>query len=160
MDSLHTIDCTDCRRPYKKVLVTQEQYDLLFNNGMSGWGYHARCDDCKYIDNIHERDNCCRGNSKYEVGKYHYMARMWRGVQHYIINITHVTKCFVTYEICDITAGWEEEGRWKQWVKCRKKIKPTNCIEFPSARDNWSKITYGDIDINTLYKVGRPRHME
>ena len=166
----HTIDCTDCKR--KPVRINQEDYDKLFNNGMSGWGYNARCRECSYKSDIWDKDKCLWSGMKFEVGKYHHFSKKpfherlagagqsRNSVQHYIINVTKITKCFVNYDICDVSAGWDPEGPYKHWVACRKKIKFSgsesypDSIEFPGAKDNWSKETYGNIEANTMYKIG------
>ena len=50
----HTIDCTDCKR--EPVRINQEDYDKLFNNGIAGWGYNARCRHCSYKSDIWDKD--------------------------------------------------------------------------------------------------------
>ena len=156
----HTIDCTDCKR--KPVRINQEDYDKLFNNPipMAGWGYSARCRDCNYKSDIWDKDKCLWSGMKFEVGKYHHFSRCRAGnfeiserytVQHYIINVTKITKCFVSYEICDVSAGWDPEGPEKHWVACRKKIKFSGSESYPDSIEFPGLVK---IEANAMYKIG------
>ena len=154
----HTIDCTDCKR--KPVRINQEDYDKLFNNGMSGWGYNARCRECSYKSDIWDKDKCLWSGMKFEVGKYHHFSRCRAGnfeiserytVQHYIINVTKITKCFVNYDICDVSAGWDPEGPEKHWVACRKKIKFSGSESYPDSIEFPGLVK---IEANAMYKIG------
>ena len=147
-----TMYCTICRR--NKIEVANEDYDLL--HGENGWAYQMLCKDCRYMDNIWERDKCSWAKD-FEVGKYHNFTRINGSLEHFIIEITKRTPKFVSYKITNLT-GFCQEG-WNFPTTCRKKIKEyrytaQNDIEFPSKKENWSKVPkYYRITVDSLIKI-------
>tara|TARA_R110001599_G_scaffold338638_1_gene557799 strand:+ start:1 stop:498 length:498 start_codon:yes stop_codon:yes gene_type:complete len=101
----------------------------------------------------------CKVVNNFELGQYHIFK--WgqdggRGFQrHYRMDITKITKCFISFELCDITAGWEYP---EDNVKYRKKIhikewSLDNCIELPDSFSCWDNRT-DKIKVGDLHKIG------
>ena len=115
----------------------------------------------KYID----EDECykhrilvndkCKVVNNFEVGQYHIFKRDSNNQRHFRMDITKITKCFISFELCDITAGWDYP---KDNVKYKKKIKfgkynMDNCIDIPDsfAVSNYSNLN--KIKVNDLHKI-------
>lgn len=144
--------CTKCQKT--EIEVSEEHYNKL--HGQDSWSYEAYCKDCKYMDDIWNRDKCSWVDD-FEVGKYHNFTRINGRLEHFIIEITKRTPKFVSYKISNLT-GFCQLG-YNFPTTCRKKIKEyryttQNEIAYPSAKEKWSKVPeYYRITVDSLIKI-------
>jgi len=99
----------------------------------------------------------CKVVNNFEVGQYHIFK--WgaggHGFQrHYRMDITKITKCFISFELCDITAGWdypEDNVKYKKKIQF-KKFSLDNCIDIPDSFSCWDNGTE-KIKVGDLHKI-------
>ena len=152
------VACSDCR--HKTINIDQDEYDKR-----DKMGFVVYCDECEYKNKIihneirkriaHNVVGVFRPHT-FELGKFHLFRletiykRFWR---HFIIDITKITKCFITYKIQDISAGEE------LWTECKRKIfNPSHhrqSIKYPPRYDNINNINRLEISPynGNLYRI-------
>jgi|TARA_R110002153_G_scaffold169966_1_gene322768 hypothetical protein len=123
------------------------------------YGFKYIDEDEYYKRRILVNDKCKVVNN-FEVGQYHIFKTRWgecgKFQRHYRMDITKITKCFISFELCDITAGWDYP---KDNVKYKKKI---HFQEF--SLDNYTHLPdsfgvrcwtrkHNKISVDELYKI-------
>ena len=101
-----------------------------------------QCFNCSEYDKILDRDGNRRLDREFKVGKFnlvinpgthsngYYTENQWAmDNRHFIVDITDVTKCMLSYTMLDVTAGWTTPNNG-----CRRKISPRTIYCKPSVK--------------------------